>query len=434
MPLKGFEWLSEEELASFDPMRDISASENMPGYFLEVTLRYPKHLHLAHNSFPLAPENMEIQENDLSPHAKKCLDQLNYQEFGLQRNRPKHTSRKLTSTFKDRKEYFLHGLNLKLYLEEGLELVAIHRGIKFEQKRFIAPYIEERMKKRQLSKTKVQSNLEKMLCNSLFGKFIEGVDKRVDCKFNLEKTKAQNKIRDPLLKGVCIIDENFSISFHKKKRLRLRQSWAVGFTILELSKYFMQKVWYRNIRPAFNGKVATLMSDTDSWAMLFRGKSPDEAVKDLEDIMDFSNYPPSHKLFSSEKKNVIGYLKNECPANNIIKFVGVRSKTYAFVTESLLEEKRHKGVKFSAAQLLRYQDYRDVISKPLIKKVVQYSMNAQNHINRIVSTEKIAFSSFDDKRYLLCAKHSCPYGSWLISYQEKNNGVCMFCKYPDMIL
>ena len=46
------------------------------GYIVEVDLLYPDHLHLEHNSFPLAPERLHITRDMLSPYAKgslKCI-------------------------------------------------------------------------------------------------------------------------------------------------------------------------------------------------------------------------------------------------------------------------------------------------------------------------------------------------------------------------
>lgn len=40
------------------------------GYILEVDLDYPEKLHESHNSFPLAPEHLNITQDILSPYAK----------------------------------------------------------------------------------------------------------------------------------------------------------------------------------------------------------------------------------------------------------------------------------------------------------------------------------------------------------------------------
>ena len=59
-------------------------------------------------------------------------------------------------------------------------------------------------------------------------------------------------------------------------------------------------------------------------------------------------------------------------------------------------------------------------------RVEQRNITSKDHRNRLVAANKIAFSSFDDKRYLLCNLHSCPYGSVLIDrfLREKECPVC----------
>ena len=57
---------------------------------------------------------------------------------------------------------------------------------------------------------------------------IEGIAKRMDCKFNREKHQAMRHASSPLYKGSVICDENLSISFLSKSAIRMRQSWAIG--------------------------------------------------------------------------------------------------------------------------------------------------------------------------------------------------------------
>ena len=68
MPVSDFRWLNEEEISKlkWENMK----SDQEIGYIAEVDLIYPKHLHEAHNSFPLAPERLIIDKTMLSPYAK----------------------------------------------------------------------------------------------------------------------------------------------------------------------------------------------------------------------------------------------------------------------------------------------------------------------------------------------------------------------------
>ena len=70
------------------------------GYIFEVDLEYPQSLWKEHNDYPLAPERLKINEVD-----------------------------KLISSFLPKKKYVLHYKNLKQYLEMGLVLKKVHRGI-----------------------------------------------------------------------------------------------------------------------------------------------------------------------------------------------------------------------------------------------------------------------------------------------------------------
>ena len=103
LPFRGFRWMSEEDLSKW---RDIAC-------FLEVTLKYPEHLHDLHNYYPLAPENVKVGK------VHKLIPNLN-----------------------DKEKYVIHHQTLKFYLEHGLEITEILRGIAFEESDWMKPYIE----------------------------------------------------------------------------------------------------------------------------------------------------------------------------------------------------------------------------------------------------------------------------------------------------
>ena len=432
LPLRDFRFMTQEELEQFDPARDITEEEG-PGYMLQVTLRYPPSLHLRHNSFPLAPESVTITNEDLSPYAARCWSQLSSAGGGgkQQKKEKKYKATKLTATFNDRVHYWVHGLNLKFYLEQGLELLKLHRGVRFHQQAFLAPYIQMCMQRRAASKTKVENTRWKMLSNAVYGKMIESTANRMEAHFLFEPRKALLRYSDPLYRGSLILDEDFSVSFNSKRVIRLTQAWPVGFTILELSKLVMYRLFYEVLQPAFDGRLTVLMSDTDSFAVLAPGSSPDEICSKIAHVMDFSNYSPSHPLYDVTRKNTVGLLKNEVSQDTIVRFAGVRSKTYAFVTAGEYVEAKAKGVGRQYKKKITFDAYKQCLDEICAVNVKQVSIQAKNHANMLVQSEKAAFNSMDDKRYLLCAIHSVPYGS-ILATEHVKTGRCYFCDNPNV--
>ena len=269
--------------------------------------------------------------------------------------------------------------------------------------------------------------------NSLYGKLIENGLNRMDCKFVTDEETAMMHNTNPRLKGRCILDPNFSVSFLRKTKTDLNQLWAVGFSILEISKYIMQSLYYNGLKPAFNNRITTLFSDTDSLCMLLPARSIDAAMRRIKPLMDFSNYPRDHPLFDESKKFRPGFLKNETPGQDITEVVGVRSKVYAFRLKDGGITRRCKGVKKSVRNRIPFDAFKDCVMKLCKKESTQYSIQSKKHQNKLIRVTKVSMTSFDDKRYLMCGKHSVPYGSRLIrEYLEKKH--CPLCADPKLFI
>ena len=115
LPTHGFSWMrniTKEKVMDIMEKANHSMSNRRKGYIFEVDLEYPKELWVSHNDYPLAPEKMIVN--------------------GVE---------KLICHFKPRKNYVLHYRNLRLYLEMGMRITAVHRGISFYQSSWMEPYI-----------------------------------------------------------------------------------------------------------------------------------------------------------------------------------------------------------------------------------------------------------------------------------------------------
>ena len=87
---------------------------------VECDLKYDASLHESHEMMPLAPEQIEIKYDMLSPMSKHLLAHKG------QKNQ-KYSALKLSSTFNPRIRYVTHYMNLQYYLKSGLILDKVHR-------------------------------------------------------------------------------------------------------------------------------------------------------------------------------------------------------------------------------------------------------------------------------------------------------------------
>ena len=94
-------------------------------------MEYPKKLWKSHNDYPLAPEKIKIGNVE-----------------------------KLICSFKQKNHSVLHYRNLKQYLEEGMVLKKVYRGIKFYQSKWMEPNISE--------KIQISEKLQYLLLKKIF--------------------------------------------------------------------------------------------------------------------------------------------------------------------------------------------------------------------------------------------------------------------------
>ena len=64
LPYSGFKWLNRKEIDRSD-VNSIDKNSSI-GYILELDLGYPSELHYLHNDYPLAPEKLEISQNNIA--------------------------------------------------------------------------------------------------------------------------------------------------------------------------------------------------------------------------------------------------------------------------------------------------------------------------------------------------------------------------------
>ena len=323
LPTHGFKWmrnLTKESLMEILEKTNHSMSNRgRKGYIFEVDLEYPSKLWETHNDYPLAPERMIVN--------------------GVE---------KLICHFKPRKNYVVHYRNLRQYLEMGMRITAVHRGISFYQSSWMEPYIRKNTELRKTATNSFEKDFFKLMNNSVFGKTIENIRKRQNIELVDNRKKAVKLTSRPNFDRVTIFDRNLIAVHMKKTEVYFNKPVYVGQAISDLSKTLMFDFHYNYIRTKYGNKVELLFTDTDS--LLYQIKTKDfykDISDDILDKFDTSDYPPNHPsgILTGVNKKVIGMFKDEVAGKQITHFVGSRPKLYSFKIEEDREVRKCKGIK-----------------------------------------------------------------------------------------
>ena len=165
------------------------------GYIFEVDLEYPHKLWETHNDYPLAPEKMIVN--------------------GVE---------KLICHFKPRKNDVVHYRNLRQYLEMGMRITAVHRGISFYQSSWMEPYIRKNTELRKTAANSFEKDFFKLINNSVFGKTIKNIRKRQNIGLIDDRKKAVKLSSRPNFDRATIFDKNLIAVYMKKNRSVFQQT------------------------------------------------------------------------------------------------------------------------------------------------------------------------------------------------------------------
>ncbi|MEW8688896.1 MAG: hypothetical protein AB2556_24015 [Candidatus Thiodiazotropha sp.] len=103
---------------------------------------------------------------------------------------------KLFPSLRNKDRYVLHYRNLQIYQSLGMRLTEIHRALKFDQSPWMEPYIRMNTELRKQATRDVEKDLYNLMNNSVFGKTMENLRKRVGVKLvraNEEDTQASHR-------------------------------------------------------------------------------------------------------------------------------------------------------------------------------------------------------------------------------------------------
>ena len=389
LPTHGFKWI-DVDVPKVEKL--LKKKDTKIGYIFEVDLEYPSSLWKEHNDYPLAPNRIKLGKVE-----------------------------KLVSSFLPKKNNVVHYKSLKQYIEMGLVLKKVHRGIKFYQSCWMEPYIRKNINLRIeacKAKNKFEEEFFKLMNNSVYGKTIENIRKRQNVKLVDDRKKALNLSSKPNFDRATIFDENLVAIHMKKTEIYFNKPIYVGQAILDISKPLMFDFHYKYNKKNYGDKAELLMTDTDSLVYLIQtGDFYEDIKKDVKDKFDTSNFPEIHPsgIKTGANMKVIGMFKFENGANIIVVFIGLRPKMYTFKIETkyekdkkddkikeikmkIEEEKKAKGVKKCVIKnTSTFEDYKKCLFSE--EKLMRDMNIFRTKYHDIYSTtvNKIALSANDDK-------------------------------------
>jgi len=145
LPIGELKWI--KKLLNEKMIMDWNENDDF-AYILDVDLEYPKEIQDEQSDYPLAPENMKVEEKLLSKHQRELHRHYYNGKEAKDEKQPK-----LVLNQMDKTNYVVHIKALQFYLKKGMKLKKVHRGVKFQQRCWLKPWIHFNTGKRKEAKS-----------------------------------------------------------------------------------------------------------------------------------------------------------------------------------------------------------------------------------------------------------------------------------------
>ena len=401
LPTGNFRWRTEkisvEDLMAFD-------AEGDSGCRVRASWKYPESLHELHNDYPMAPESILVSPEMCSPFNTKLAEAT---------NRHADTVAKLVPNLMDKAEYTCHIKNFQYYVKAGLICTAVHKVLEFDQYAYLKPYIMFNTDKRAKATNDFDKDYYKLMSNSVFGKSMENVMKRIEVDLVTSRPKFIKLMSDPRFRSSVLFEENLVAINRVKTCVKLDKPISVGATILDLSKLTMLRFHYEVMMPKYGPKKAQLlMTDTDS--LCYQVETGD-FYRDMQDAeffkeFDTSNYPKDHPLYTSLRQKIVKFMKDEFGGVPQEMFVGLCPKMYSLggIQSSYCKA---KGVTKTVTKKYTVENYRQVLMDAI--RVVEgdskakpynmeemFTIRPQRHMLYLLRQNKRALNAIDNKKMI----------------------------------
>ena len=398
LPVKGFAWMSEEELENWKETPCV----------LEVDVDIPENLHDKFNDFPPLPEKIKMG--------------------GVE---------KLVPNLWNKRKMVVHRKALIQALDMGCELVKIRKGLKFEERPWLKEFIEINVKLRQEAKNAFEKNFFKLMNNAVFGKTMENLRKRQTIELVCDEKRFSKLVAKPNYSHSTRFAENLVGAHMKRTKIVFDKPVYVGQAILDISKTCMYEFHYEYVKKKWP-KAQLCFTDTDS--LLYRIETEDlfeDISGDVAGHFDTSEFAGEHPkvldgTIKRMNKKVLGMMKDETCGEQIVDFVGLRAKCYSFETEES-KCKKCKGIKKDVIKRMNHKDWVTCLNEQSVLMKEMTCFRSKKHDISTVVLNKVALSANDDKRILMADGISTyAHGHWRMG-RDKNEPETE-CRWSELVV
>ena len=356
------------------------------GFCACVDLHYPDDLKQRTDQFPFAPDHMIIndqyfdEDGNLYPFLQRWSDE---NEGAVVK-----PFKGLVATLYDKERYCVHWKLLKWYMKHGLQVTKIHNLVFFNEEKYLKPYVSHNIALRNERTDELGKMVYKLMGNSIYGKTFENPFNHYKYVIVRNKTELDGLIQTANVDCISPIDEDNSVVKLTGDEVELDKPTYIGACVTEYAKLHMYKLFYDKIGALFP-KVELIYTDTDSFIIRV------EHNPGMTGEMVIEHLNSKEKLIGKEG----GLIKSETGTDLIREVIALRSKVYAYVTESGHIGKRAKGTTGAAQKTqLNWERYKQVLLT--LRAVPTENMQFTRSAFEIVSGHmtKISLDAADGKR------------------------------------
>ncbi|CAH3191653.1 unnamed protein product, partial [Porites evermanni] len=214
---------------------------------------------ITHISKRYAEANNKYMKN-YDPEKKSTfiqyLDGNNLYGWAMSQNLPTHGFKWMKDITVEKVYKILDKTNHSIqYLEMGMKITAVNRGISFYQSPWMEPYIRKNTEVRKTAANNFEKDFFKLMNNSVFGKTIENIRKRQNIHLIDNRKKALKLSSRPNFDRCTIFDSNLIAVHMKNTEVYFNKPVYVGQSILDLSKSLMFDFHYNYIKNKYGKKA-----------------------------------------------------------------------------------------------------------------------------------------------------------------------------------